>query len=222
MMNSNRRLVVQTAGLVAGATSLGLAPCALAQQSKEPEVDFAYRVVTPAQPTDAPKGKVEVIEFFWYGCPHCYAFEPTLTPWLDKLPAHISFKRVPAVFSDAWFVHAKLFYALEALGVLPKLHKVVFDTIHKDAQPLSTEEAMIEFVGKHGVDKKKFAEAFRSFGVQGKASRARQIANNFKIDGVPSMGIAGKYVTAPTLPSVGSHEGVLPVVEFLVNKERKA
>ena len=216
-MNLNRRLVLQSASGFAVAAL----PILATAQAKEPEADFAYKVLSPVQPTDAPPGKVEVIEFFWYGCPHCYAFEPVLAPWVDKLPAHISFKRVPAVFNDNWFVHAKLFYTLEAMGALGKLHKKVFDDIHGDKKSLNTEAEIVDWAAANGLDKKKFSDTLRSFGVQGKASRARQIANAYKIDGVPAMAVAGKYTTANTMPAVNSHQGVLPIVDFLVAKERK-
>jgi protein dithiol oxidoreductase (disulfide-forming) len=209
------RIATFTPAALAVASAL---PGVALAQGKAPEKDFDYRVLNNPQRTDAP-GKVEVIEFFWYGCPHCFAFEPHLEPWVKKVPAHVSFKRVPAIFNDNWHLHAKLFYTLEGMKELDRLHGKVFTTIHVDKKGLSTDIEIAEWAAANGIDRKKFTEMFKSFGVQGKADRARQLTDGYRIDGVPAMAVNGKFVTANTM--VGSHAAVLPVVDFLVEQERK-
>jgi thiol:disulfide interchange protein DsbA len=179
--------------------------------------DRDYRVVSPAQPTDT-GAKIEVIEFFWYACPHCNAFEPTLNAWVKKLPADVAFRRVPAQFAPIWVQHAKLFYTLEAIGEEERVHKKVFDAIHVERQSLDSDQVQIEWAGKNGIDKAKFADAMKSFGVAGKLKRAAQVVGNYGIDGVPALAINGKYLTAPSMAR--GEDKALAVVDYLINAER--
>jgi thiol:disulfide interchange protein DsbA len=164
-------------------------------------------------------GKVEVIEFFWYGCPHCNAFEPALDAWSKKLPADVAFKRVPVAFRDEPFVaHQKIFYALEAMGALDAMHRKVFFAIHNDRARLDKVADIAAFMAKNGVDGAKFTEVFNSFAVQTKARQAKQLAEAYKIDGVPAIGVNGRFWTSNSLAGGGDRS--LSVADFLIERAR--
>jgi thiol:disulfide interchange protein DsbA len=208
--------------LAAGAGSLlglgGFAPVALAQGGA-PVEGQSYLRLSQRQPTLDPK-KIEVLEFFWYGCPHCYAFEPTIDAWQKKLPADVNFRRVPVNFREVPYVaHQKLFYAIETMGLIEQLHRKVFYAIHQDHNPLDKPETMAEFMAKNGVDKTKFLEVYNSFSVQTKARQAASLSAGYKIDGTPAMGVNGQYYTSGSL--AGSNERSLVVVEYLIAQSRK-
>ena len=153
-----------------------------------------YTLVTPAQPTDDP-AKIEVLEFFSYGCPHCSDFHPLISAWSAKLPADVVFKRVPVTFGRAaWANIAKLFYTLEITGDLAKLDGDVFKAIHGERVNMFDEKVLTEWVIKKGVDPKKFADTFNSFGVMSKVKRGDQLAQGHKIQGVPAIAVDGKYL----------------------------
>jgi thiol:disulfide interchange protein DsbA len=177
-----------------------------------------YSVLNPAQVTEA-AGKIEVVEFFWYGCPHCYSLEPALEAWVKKLPADTQFRRIPAVLSESWAPHAQAFYAFEALGVLDRVHKPFFDAIHRDRLNISREDAMKQWLEKNGVDFKRFTDAARSFGVQAKVKRAVQLSSAYKLDGVPMLAVQGKYTISAE--QGGSRERMLAVTEALIDVSRK-
>lgn len=153
-----------------------------------------YLPIEPAQATDNP-AKVEVIEFFSYGCPHCSEFHPTISKWSAKLPADVVFKRVPVSFGRAqWANLSKLYYALEATGDLAKLDGAVFHALHEKGLRLYDDKNIAEWVAAQGVDAKKFADAYNSFGVISKVKRADQLAQGAKIQGVPALAIDGKFL----------------------------
>ena len=153
-----------------------------------------YTAITPAQPTED-AGKIEVLEFFSYGCPHCSDFHPQLSSWIGKLPSDVVVKRVPITFGrGAWANIAKLYYTLEITGDLAKLDGDVFKAIHAERINLFEERALTEWVVKKGVDPKKFAETFNSFGVMSKVKRGDQMAQAYKIQGVPALAVEGKYL----------------------------
>ena len=153
-----------------------------------------FTLISPAQPTDD-AAKIEILEFFSYGCPHCSDFNPIIHAWAAKLPADVVFKRVPITFGRAaWANIAKLYFTLEITGDLAKLDSEVFKAIHGDRINLFEERALIEWVTKKGVDPKKFTETFNSFGVNSKAKRGDQMAQAYKIQGVPALAVDGKYL----------------------------
>lgn len=165
---------------------------ALPAAAQTPGSDYAP--ITPPQPTDNP-AKIEVIEFFSYGCPHCNEFNPLVHAWAAKLPADVAFKKVPITFGRAaWVNLARLYYTLEATGDLARLDSEVFKAIHEDRINLFDEKTLVEWVAKKGVDPRKFADTFKSFGVMSKAKRAEQIAAAYRIQGVPAMAVDGKYM----------------------------
>ncbi|MGE0383915.1 MAG: thiol:disulfide interchange protein DsbA/DsbL [Gammaproteobacteria bacterium] len=185
-----------------------------------------YVRISPSQPTQAPAGKFEVVEFFWYGCPHCFRFEPIVNQWAAAKPADIEFRRVPAVFNDIWATHARTYYAAQELGVLDKIHKPLFDAIHVQRRQLFSQDTVTAFVGELGVDKAKFAAAYKSVSVEGKVRQALALLRGSAITGVPCMVVNGKYRVSAAAPGDGRSEEdtqreMLKVVEFLVDKERK-
>lgn len=199
------------------AGSVLLQPNALAQ-GKAPESGVDYLVVEKLAVVEAPAGKIEVVEFFWYNCPHCSAFEPTFDAWTKRVPKDVVVRRVPVAFRDDFAPQQRLYYALEAMGLVAKLHAKVFAAIHTEKKDLAKGEAIIDWVVKQGVDKAKFLEQYNSFSVATKATRAVQLQNAYKIDGVPALGVAGRYWTDGVMAK--SMERALQVVEFLVARAR--
>jgi protein dithiol oxidoreductase (disulfide-forming) len=207
------------------ATGLGLAWAAgaSAQNPAGPAPvegkDF-IRLQTPAAVNlPSPQKKIEVIEFFWYGCPGCFAFEPVLLPWSKQLPADVHFHALPFAFIGP-VEHQKLFYALEEMGQREALQGKIFNTIHVQKKTLNTDAEIGAFVSANGVDGVKFAEAYRSFSVNAKISRGKQLSSAYKIDGVPAMGVQGRFFTSPTL--TGSAERALVVTDHLIKRTRQA
>jgi protein dithiol oxidoreductase (disulfide-forming) len=201
-------------GLGLGATTLALP--GHAQGGPVEGKDY----VRLAQPQPVPPGKIEVIEFFWYGCPHCNAFEPTLEAWAKKLPADVNFRRVPVAFREDPFVaHQKIFYTLESMGLLETMHRKVFYAIHNDRQRLDKPADIAAFVTKSGGDGAKFAQLFDSFSIQTKATQARKLAEAYRIDGVPALGVHGRFFTSGTL--AGTTDRSLMVTDYLIQLVRK-
>ena len=185
----------------------------------QPTLGVEYLELSAAQATESP-GKIEVLEFFSYLCPHCYAFEAPLEPWVRKLPKDVQFRRVPAMFSDDYAQAARAYYALEAIGEVERLHSTLFNAVHTGARlRITNEAALTEWLGKHGVDTKKFTAAYRSFSVESKLKRAAQLTQTYKIDGVPSMAVNGKYVVITD--NLKSEEQLLSVTDYLVQRVRK-
>lgn len=189
----------------------------ISAKSAEEELTGFETIATP-QPTQNPD-KVEVIEFFWYGCPHCYAFEPLLESWAKKRPANVDFIRQPAAFSDLWAKHAKAFYVAQALGVIDKVHADFFDTIQNKHQKLETEEQLAEFFKAHGVKESDFHDAYNSFLVDTKVRQAAVIPARYGVTGVPVLIVNGKYKVDGK--SAGSHEKMIEVLNQLIKKESK-
>ena len=174
-----------------------------------------------AQPLpQAAGGKIEVAEFFWYGCPHCNAFEPMLEAWSKRLPADVALRRVPVAFRDEPFVaHQKIYFALEALGRVDTMHRRVFAAIHNERQRLDKPNDIAAFMARNGVDGAQFLEAFNSFSVQTKVQQARRLSEGYKIDGVPAMGIGGRFFTSTSL--AGTPDRTLAVTDFLIQRARR-
>jgi protein dithiol oxidoreductase (disulfide-forming) len=214
----NRREFSAAAAGVLGAAALGFPGLVLAQRKPEEGKDF--RELDKKVAVEAPAGKIEVVEFFWYSCPHCNAFEPKLNAWLKKAPADVAFRRVPVAFRDDFVPQQRLYYTLEAMGKVDDLHSKVFQEIHVNRQPTNKEDLILAFVEKNGIDRAKFQEIYNSFSVQTKARRAKQLQDQYQVDGVPALGIAGRYYTDATL--AGSMDRALQVADYLVVETRKA
>ncbi len=173
-----------------------------------------------SQPLPAPThGKLEVVEFFWYGCPHCNDFEPALEGWTKTLPADVVFRRAPVAFRpEPHGTHQRLYFAIETMGLIPTLHRKVFYAIHNERQSLDKPAEISAFVSKNGVDGAKFLDVFNSFSVQTKARQAHQLSEGYKIDGVPALGVQGRFYTSGSL--AGSNERSLAVVDQLLKRLR--
>jgi thiol:disulfide interchange protein DsbA len=175
-----------------------------------------YETLSPAQPVQNPD-KIEVIEFFWYGCPHCYSLEPSVAAWLKTKPANVEFIRQPAVFSDLWGKHAKAFFTAEALGVGEKVHADFFDAIQNKKQKLTSEDELAKFFVAHGVKDEDFRAAYNSFMVDAKMRQAETMGPRYGITGVPAIIVNGKYrVTATTAKS---QENMIAVTNQLIQQE---
>lgn len=184
-------------------------------QAKPPEAGVDYLVLDKRAPVEAAAGKIEVVEFFWYNCPHCNAFEPALEAWIKRLPKDVSVRRVPVSFRDDFVPQQRLYYAIEAMGLTEKLHSKIFTAIHGEKLQLNKSDAIADWVAKQGVDKGKFLEQYNSFTVSTKATRATQLQNTYKVEGVPALGIAGRFYTDGTLAK-NMDRGLL-ITDFLVS-----
>ena len=177
-----------------------------------------YELMGKPQPTQTGE-KVEVLELFWYGCPHCYKLEPFIDQWLENKPANATYIRLPAVFSAGWMIHAKAFYAAEAMGILDKVHKPLFDALHAQKKKIYTPETIADFFATLGVDRAEFLKTYKSFAVTTKANRAKQMTRRYGISGVPAVIVNGKYRTSAH--KAGSEGRLMQVINALIAKESK-
>ncbi|MFM0595063.1 MULTISPECIES: thiol:disulfide interchange protein DsbA/DsbL [Paraburkholderia] len=198
--------------------SLGLVAATAQAAPAAPVSGKDYTVLATPQPTDEPAGKIEVTEFFWYGCPHCNEFNPYLEAWAKKQGPDVVFKRVPVAFRDDFVPHSKMYHALDALGLAQSLTPKVFNEIHVNKDYLLTPEDQAKFLAKNGVDPKKYMEAYNSFSTQSALQKDTKLMNDYKIDGVPTLAIQGKYETGPA--QTNSLPGTIQVLDYLVAQIR--
>lgn len=177
-----------------------------------------YAPLNPPQPMDTGT-KVEVIEFFWYGCPHCNAMEPYVNAWLKAKPADVVFKRIHALPTDSWLPLASMFYTLEAMGLVDQYHSKVFDAIHKQNINLNNKAKRDEWLKSVGIDPAKYADVEKSFTVQTKLARARQQTQAYKVDSVPRFFINGKYFTSAE--QAGGSEKIFPAIDQAIAAVRR-
>ncbi|HEY1610081.1 MAG TPA: thiol:disulfide interchange protein DsbA/DsbL [Paraburkholderia sp.] len=198
--------------------SLGLVATAVEASPTAPVAGKDYLVLSPAQPVDVPAGKIEVTEFFWYGCPHCNEFNPYLEAWIKKQGPDVVFNRVPVAFRDDFIPHSKMYHALDALGLAQKLTPAIFNEIHVNKDYLLTPEDQAKFLAKNGVDPKKYMDAYNSFSTQSDIQRDKKLLDDYKIDGVPTLAVQGKYETGPA--ATNSLPGAIQVLDYLVAQIR--
>jgi thiol:disulfide interchange protein DsbA len=210
----NRRRFTTQLAAVAAVSGLPLA--ARAQGAPVEGRDYARLAQPLAMPAT---GKIEVVEFFGYWCPHCNSFEPALDAWARKLPADVVFRRVPVAFSAPQEPYAKIYFTLEAMGLLEQMHRKVFAAIHVQRQHLDKDSEILAFMTANGVDSAKFSEIYKSFTVASKFKQARQLADAYRIDGVPTIGIHGRFFTSPSL--AGGSEQALKVADHLIQRARQ-
>jgi thiol:disulfide interchange protein DsbA len=178
-----------------------------------------FRRMATAQGTSSPPDKIEVAEVFWYGCGHCYDFDPIITEWKASKPDNVAFVRIPVIWNPTNQAHARLMYTAEALGVLDKLHEEIFNAIHESGKTLTSEADMIELFAKAGIDEAAFREAFNSFGVTSAVKRAENLTRRYGIKSVPVIVVNGKYAT--DAPNIKTFENILAVTNELVAREQK-
>ena len=198
--------------IAALAAAVCLAAASAAALAQRPQ----YTLLNPPQPTDS--GKIEVIEFFWYACPHCYHLEPSVAAWQKAAPKDVVFKRVPATTAN-WATLASVYYTLEAMGILDQYHAKIFDAIHKQNINLSKSDLRDEWLAKQGIDVAKYREVEKSFSVTTKMQRAKQMTASYKIDSVPQLIVDGKYVVSSE--SAGGQERMFQAVDQAVAAARK-
>jgi len=210
--------------LLATTPLAGAASSALAQGG--PIEGRQYTVL--GQPLPTPPGKIEVVEFFWYGCPHCYAFESLIEAWSKQLPADVAFRKVHVAFRANVKIHQRMFYALEALGKEAATRPAIFKAMHEQGQALDDAKSQAKFLSALGVDPAKYQDAYNSFGVQTKALQAEKLSEGYRIDGVPSIGVGGRFLTSPSMAGVGQrlpeHElgqRALQYADFLIQRVRR-
>jgi protein dithiol oxidoreductase (disulfide-forming) len=215
-----RREFSLSAASVAAVASLGagMLPGQAQAQAKAFKEGSDYLTLDKPAPTEVPAGQVEVVEFFWYSCPHCNAFEPQLEAWTKKAPKDVTLRRVPVSFRPDFEPQQRLYYVLEGMGKVEELHKKVFYAIHVDKQPLNTEALLTAWAEKQGINKAKFTEMYNSFSVSTKARKATQLQNLYKVDGVPALGIGGRYYTSGDLAK--NMDRALQVADYLVGQSR--
>jgi thiol:disulfide interchange protein DsbA len=208
MQNPRRRFVLAAA----------LTPMWSLVQAQTPVAGTDYRDVKPPQPVDT-GSKIEVLEFFWYGCPHCATFEPALEGWRKKrLPADAEYRRCPVAFDQSRTNHSKIYYALELLKRTDDMHEKVFNAMHVNRKRLLETDEIADFMAANGIDRKQWLDAFNSFTVATQARRAAQTWSAYKLDGTPAVAIDGKFMTAPSM--AGSRERALAVMDFLIERAR--
>lgn len=176
-----------------------------------------FTILKNPQPTQD-SSKIEVLEFFWYGCPHCYSLHPHLKTWLLNVPGDVSFRYVPAILRPNWVAAAKAFYAIEAMGIINELHDKIYDAIHRDKIDLNNEAVLFDWIEKNGVDKKKFENTYNSFSVQNQVARSTQMTRQYQLSGVPALVVNGKYLTSGRMG--GTPQDTIKTLEALTNKVR--
>ena len=215
-----RREFSQAALAAASATTLAVMPLGVQAQGKPPAEGKDYLLLSKPAPSEAPAGQIEVVEFFWYSCPHCNEFEPQLEAWAAKAPKDVSLRRVPVSFRPDFEPQQRLYYVLEALGKVAALHKKVFYAIHVEKQTLNTADLVTAWAQKQGIDKAKFTELYNSFPVNMKARKATQLQEAFMVDGVPALGVDGRYYTSGSL--AGNMARALTVTDHLLTLARSS
>lgn len=215
-----RREFSMSAASVAAAVSLGAVASVAQAQAKPPQEGSDYLMLDKRAPVEAPVGKVEVVEFFWYACPHCNRFEPALEAWIKKAPKDVAVRRVPVAFRADFEPQQRLYYVLEGMNKVEELHKKVYYAIHVERQALNTADLVAGWAEKQGLDKARFLDMYNSFSVTTKVRKATQLQDAYKIDGVPAIGVAGRFYTSGTLAQ--TMERALLVTDYLIARARKA
>ena len=214
---NRREFSLQLAGVTGAAALSSLLPGVAFASPSAPVDETDY--LTLKTPLVLPRtGKVEVIEFFWYGCPHCFAFEPTIEPWIAKQPADVHFHRVHVAFSALHETHARIYYTWEALGLVDAMHAKTFNRFHVQRKPINNEADMLAFAGENGLDVAKVKATWEGFGMGSKLTQAQRLCDDYRVDGVPMIGLHGRYTTSP---SQGGPKECLATTDTLVAQLRK-
>jgi thiol:disulfide interchange protein DsbA len=206
--------------LIACAMALQLLP-AVAQpvpaSQKPVRAEIDYRVITP-QPVQVPAGQIEVIDFFWYGCPYCHRLQPAFERWLARKPADVVVRRIPAVLRDTWAPHARIYFTLEALGEVERLHQKVYHGYHVEQLFMSRPDVMSEWAVRNGIDRERWDDAYNSPAVARKVEEAANLTRSYSITGTPSLVVDGRYLTSGNM--VESLDGLIPILDSLIFRVR--
>ena len=194
-------------------------PLLACAEASGPYLEGEHYAELPDPVATGNSGKIEVLELFWYGCPHCYALEPRLEAWVEKLPQDVEFIRMPAVLARHWVTHARAYYAAALLGVEKETHSALFKAMHERRENISDQASLAAFFAKHGVEEKDFNQAFKSFSVSSKLQKAQMNQRKYRATGVPAIIVNGKYRVGMGMK--GGDKELFDVVEFLINKERQ-
>ena len=213
-----RREFSLSAASLAAALGASALPTLAQAQAKAFQSGSDYLTLDKPAPVEAPAGQIEVVEFFWYNCPHCNAFEPMFDAWAKKLPKDVTVRRAPVAFRADFEPQQRLYFVLESMGKVDELHKKVFNAIHVEKQQLATADQITAWVEKQGIPKAKFVELFNSFSVSTKARKATQLQDAYAVDGVPALGINGRYFTSGT--QAKTLERALQVTDYLIGQAR--
>ncbi|HYW55651.1 MAG TPA: thiol:disulfide interchange protein DsbA/DsbL [Polaromonas sp.] len=214
-----RREFSISATSIAAAASLGTLGTMAHAQRKPPQEGTDYVSLDKPAPVEASAGKVEVVEFFWYSCGHCFRFEPQLEEWIKRIPKDVVIRRAPVAFRPDFEPQQRLYFVLEGMNKVKALHQKVFDAIHLEKQPLNTPALVADWAEKQGLSKAAFVEMYNSPAVTTKVRAATMLQDAYKVDGVPSIGVAGRYFTSGALAQ--TMERALTVTDFLIAQSRK-
>ena len=214
-----RNFSVAALSAAASAATLPLVANAQAPAAKKPVEGTDYLSLDKRVPTDVGTGKIELIEFFWYSCPHCNTFEPQFSAWVKAAPKDVVIQRVPVRFRDDFEPQQRAYYVFESLGLVEAIHGKLFHAIHTERQQLNNMNALAAWANKNGLPEKKFLDTYNSFGVSTKARRATQLQEAFKVQGVPALGVAGRFYTDGSLTQ--TMERALQVAEYLIGEVRR-
>lgn len=179
---------------------------------------FAQKYVQISTEKQQESKSIIIYEFFWYGCPHCYNLEPTMERIEADLDKDTKIVKLPVALRDSWIPHAKLYYALQQMGKIDEVHNLIFEEIHLEDNRLNTEQQMVDFLGKHGIDTNKFMEKYNSFGTEARVKKASNLAKKYQIDSVPTIIVNGKYLTSGSY--VSSYDELYSVINLLIERER--
>lgn len=203
--------------LIVAAAAIGLAAVAVRSASIDPE--GKYELVQPPQPTDTP-GKVEVVDVFWYGCPHCFDFLPVMEEFEKSKPEYVEIRRMPAIFRDSWVPHARAYYTARLLGVVEKVHRPIFEAIHLEGRDLDTEESLMTLFERFGVGNDEFRQTYHSFAVESLVRKSRVMQQRYGVRGTPSVIVNGKYRVSASLAR--GYENMIKVIAALAEKEHES
>lgn len=201
-------------GLIAVACA---AAAVQAQETVRSRQNMEYRLIQPL-PVET-RDRIEVIDFFWYGCPYCNALQPALEGWIKRKPADVALRRIPAILNDAWAPHARIYYTLEQLNEVERLHQAVYYSYHVELLHVSKPDVMVEWAVKNGIDRKKWLDAYYSPEVDAKVERAKKLTRDYTVEGTPTLVADGRYLTSGALaPSL---DGMIPLLEDLIRLARQ-
>lgn len=208
--------LVSRRGFLVTLAALPLAINRVAQAQQRARLSYEYLMIDP-QPV--PPAGIEVVEFFWYGCPYCYQLQAPLEGWLKTKPADVSLRRIPAIFRESWVPHARLYYTLEALGELPRLHQIVYRSMHEERMNLNSAEATAEWARQNGVDAARLLAIYNSVDIDRKVDDSRRFTRSYAIKGTPSLIVDGRFLTSSGMSETVA--GVIPILEDLIRLARE-